>query len=183
MDVRSLGLGVSEIVPVRYQDERGYLVETWQGRRFADASIGDQWVQENQSYSRHCKTLRGLHLQLPPYSQAKLVRVLRGSVLDIAVDVRTDSDTFGHWVSCVLSASALNQVYIPHGFAHGFITLEMDVEVLYKVTAPYAPDFERTIAWNDPDLAIDWKLASDELPILSAKDSCATSLAAFSVAG
>jgi dTDP-4-dehydrorhamnose 3,5-epimerase len=112
-------------------------------------------------------------------AQAKLVRVLRGSLFDVAVDIRPKSPSFGRWVSCVLSADAFNQLYVPEGFAHGFLTLEPDTEVLYKVSAPYAPECERSIAWNDPALAIAWPLREGQQPLLSAKDAVAARLEAM----
>jgi dTDP-4-dehydrorhamnose 3,5-epimerase len=183
MEFRDLGLGVREITPPRFRDARGFFAETWQRTRFSEAGIDANWVQENQSFSVERHVLRGLHLQVSPMSQEKLVRVLRGSIYEVAVDVRPGSDTFGSWVSCVISAEAFNQLYIPSGFAHGFLSLEPGVEVFYKVSAPYAPGCERGIIWNDKDLKIDWPLAPGEQPFLSAKDSMAMSLAAFAASG
>ena len=183
MEMRDLGLGICEIVPRRRGDARGYFAEIWQRRAFADAGIDVDWVQENQSFSAERHVLRGLHLQVRPMEQAKLVRVLRGSIFDVAVDVRPGSAGFGKWVSCVLSAETLNQLFIPAGFAHGFLTLEPGVEVFYKVSAPYAPDCERGILWNDADIAIDWPLLPGQTPVLSDKDSNAPSLAALVTAG
>jgi dTDP-4-dehydrorhamnose 3,5-epimerase len=183
MEVRDLGLGVCEIIPRRFGDTRGFFAETWQRHRFAEAGIDIDWVQENQSLSSERFVLRGLHLQVNPLPQAKLIRVLRGSIYDVAVDVRKNSSSFGRWVSCILSAEVFNQLYIPVGFAHGFLTLEPDAEVSYKVSAPYAPNCERGIAWNDKDIAIDWPLPPGEQPILSDKDRLAPSLLAFSAAG
>jgi dTDP-4-dehydrorhamnose 3,5-epimerase len=183
MEVHDLGLGVREITPRRLGDSRGFLAETWQRQRFADAGIDVDWVQENQSFSAERHVLRGLHLQVNPAAQAKLVRVLKGKIYDVAVDVRLGSPNFGRWVFCVLSADTLNQLYIPPGFAHGFLTLEPGVEVLYKVSAPYAPSCERGIIWNDRDLAIEWPISPDEQPILSEKDQAAMSLASFGASG
>lgn len=183
MELRDLGLGVKEITPRRFGDARGFFAETWQRQRFADAGINVDWVQDNQSLSAEKFILRGLHLQVSPAPQAKLVRVLRGSIYDVAVDVRPRSPSFGKWVSCVLSAEAFNQLYVPVGFAHGFLTLEPGVEVLYKVSAPYAPGCERGIMWNDKDIAIDWPLPPGSSPLLSAKDEVAMSLAAFAATG
>jgi dTDP-4-dehydrorhamnose 3,5-epimerase len=179
MDTRDLGLGVREIIPRRLGDARGFFAETWQQQRFSEAGLDMDWVQENQSFSAERSVLRGLHLQVSPAPQAKLVRVLRGRVYDVAVDVRPHSPTFGKWVSCILSAETFNQIYVPIGFAHGFLTLEPGVEVLYKVSAPYEPNCERGIIWNDKDLGIDWPLQSGEKPILSDRDVTAPSLAAF----
>lgn len=177
MEVRELGFGVREIVPRRFGDARGSLAETWQRERFRALVDDVDFVQDNQSYSAEVHVLRGLHLQLAPHAQAKLVRVLKGSVFDVAVDVRPGSASFGRWVACVLSAAAFNQLYIPKGFAHGFLTLEPDVEVLYKASDYYAPDCERGIAWNDPALAIAWPLPAGCVPVLSAKDAAAQPLA------
>jgi dTDP-4-dehydrorhamnose 3,5-epimerase len=179
MQVTDIGLGVLEVTPKTFGDARGYFAETWQEERFRAAGIDALWVQDNQSFSAERHVLRGLHLQCAPAAQAKLIRVLRGSVFDVAVDVRPGSPGFGRWVARVLSAAAFNQLYIPAGFAHGFLTLEPGVEVLYKVSAPYAPNCERSIAWNDPDLAIAWPLGDAEEPVLSAKDAAAPRLSAL----
>ena len=173
MEVRDIGLGVLEVVPKKYADARGFFAETWQRDRFAAAGIDQDWLQDNHSLSAEPFVLRGLHLQTAPQAQAKLIRVLRGSIFDVAVDVRPGSATFGKWVSCVMSAEAFNQLYIPEGFAHGFLTLEPNVEIFYKVSAPYAPACERAIPWNDPDLAIAWPLQPGTQPLLSAKDAAA----------
>ena len=177
MQVNDLGLGgVLEIIPLKYGDQRGFFSETYQRQRFGDAGIGFDWIQDNQSYSADKGVLRGLHFQLAPVAQDKLIRVLRGSIFDVAVDVRANSPSFGKWVSRTLSADAFNQLLIPRGFAHGFLTLEANVEVLYKVTAPYSPECERAILWNDPMLGIEWPLEPDQQPILSAKDAAAPKL-------
>lgn len=183
MELRDLGLGVREITPRRHGDARGFFAETWQRQRFADLGLDVDWVQENQSFSAETHVLRGLHLQVSPFAQAKLVRVLKGRIYDVAVDVRPGSPSFGRWVSCVLSAEAFNQLYVPPGFAHGFLTLEPGVEVFYKVSAPYAPGCERGIAWNDKDIAIEWPLPPGAQPVLSEKDRGAMSLAAFAASG
>lgn len=183
MQVRDLGLGVKEITPRRFGDARGFFAETWQREKFAENGIDIEWVQDNQSLSAERHVLRGLHLQVGPMSQAKLVRVLKGSIYEVAVDVRPHSPSFGKWVSCVVSADAFNQLYVPVGFAHGFLTLERGVEVLYKVSALYAPNCERGIIWNDADIAIDWPLPAGEHPLLSEKDAVAMSLAAFAASG
>jgi dTDP-4-dehydrorhamnose 3,5-epimerase len=173
MEVRDIGLGVLEVVPKKFGDARGFFAETWQRDRFTAAGIAHDWLQDNHSLSAEPFVLRGLHLQTAPHAQAKLIRVLRGSIFDVAVDVRPGSATHGKWVACMLSAEAFNQLYIPEGFAHGFLTLEPNVEVFYKVSAPYAPQCERAIAWNDPDLAIAWPLQPHAQPLLSAKDAAA----------
>jgi dTDP-4-dehydrorhamnose 3,5-epimerase len=179
MQVRELGLGVVEIVPKRFGDARGYFAETWQRQRFRDLGIDHDWVQDNQSLSPEPYVLRGLHFQRAPMPQAKLVRVLRGAIFDVVLDIRPGSADFGRWVSCELSAVAFNQLYVPEGFAHGFLTLEPDTEVLYKVSAPYAPECERAIAWNDPALAIAWPLREGQQPLLSVKDAAAARLHAM----
>lgn len=179
MQVRDIGFGVLEVVPKRFGDARGYFSETWQQQRFAEAGIAEDWMQDNQSFSAEVHVLRGLHFQRAPQAQAKLIRVLRGSIFDVAVDIRPGSASFGKWVSCVLSAPAFNQLYIPAGFAHGFLTLEPGVEVLYKVSAPYAPDCERAIIWSDPALAITWPLPPGQQPVLSGKDAIAQPLSAI----
>ncbi|MCA9321395.1 MAG: dTDP-4-dehydrorhamnose 3,5-epimerase [Planctomycetes bacterium] len=155
--------------PRRFEDERGFFSEVWKQEAFRSAGIDVAWVQDNHSLSRPRGTLRGLHYQLPPFSQDKLLRVVRGSILDVAVDIRPGSAQFGRHVSVTLSATNGDQLFVPAGFAHGFVTLENDTEVLYKVSAPYAPDHDRGVLWNDPDLAIDWGFAAEDL-ILSAKD-------------
>lgn len=179
MEVKDIGLGVLEVTPARHGDGRGFLAETWQREHFRASGIDVDWVQENQSFSAEKHVLRGLHLQCAPAAQDKLVRVLRGSIFDVAVDVRPQSPSFGRWASRVLSTTAFNQLYIPRGFAHGFLTLEPNVEVLYKVSAPYAPRSERSIAWNDPALAIAWPLPPGVQPRLSPKDATAPPLAAI----
>jgi dTDP-4-dehydrorhamnose 3,5-epimerase len=180
MEVNDLGLGgVLELIPKKHGDDRGFLAETFQRQRFQEAGITQDWMQDNQSYSAERHVLRGLHFQTAPQAQDKLIRVLRGSVFDVAVDLRGGSPSFGKWVACVLSAERFNQVLIPKGFAHGFLTLEAHTEVLYKVTAPYAPACDRSIRWNDPTIGIAWPLAPEEEPILSAKDRAAPLLAAI----
>lgn len=178
MQVRDIGLGVREIMPQRFGDARGFFAETWQRDRFRAHGIGEDWVQDNQSLSAEDHVLRGLHFQRAPMAQAKLVRVLRGAVFDVAADIRPGSASFGRWVSCVLSADAFNQLYVPAGFAHGFLTLTPGTEVLYKVSAPYAPDCEGAIAWDDPALAIAWPLKDGAKPLLSVKDAAAPTLEA-----
>lgn len=157
------------VVPLRHADDRGYFSETYNRRALLEAGIGLDFVQDNHLLSRKRGTVRGLHYQLPPSAQHKLVRVVRGSVFDVAVDVRRDSPTFGRHVSVVLSAGEGNQLLVPAGFAHGFCTLEPDTEVIYKVTSYYAPDCERGLLWNDPDLDIAWPVSSEEA-VLSGRD-------------
>jgi dTDP-4-dehydrorhamnose 3,5-epimerase len=170
--------GPIEIVPQRYSDERGYFCEIFNAERLANAGISEpNWVQDNESFSKHVYTLRGLHFQLPPFAQAKLVRVLRGSIFDVAVDIRKLSPTYGKWIAVTLTAENFNQLYIPAGFAHGFLTLEPNVEVLYKVSAHYSKQHDRTICWDDPDINIAWPLKDGSSPQLSDKDVKAPRLA------
>jgi dTDP-4-dehydrorhamnose 3,5-epimerase len=157
------------IVPKRYVDNRGWFSETFHENRLAEVGIPCRFIQENQSYSKHVGTLRGLHFQLPPAAQAKLVSVLRGRILDVAVDIRNGSPTYGKHVSIELSAESGYQLYIPVGYAHGFITLEDEVIVIYKVSNYYAPAFDRGIRWNDPDIAFPWPVRDAEI-IMSDKD-------------
>ncbi len=171
MKVRELGLpGVLEIVPDRFGDERGFFSETFNAARFTAAGIDCVWVQDNQSLSRPAGVLRGLHFQVSPFQQKKLVRVVRGAILDVVVDIRPAAPTFKRWIAAEISAEAWNQVLVPEGMAHGFLTLVPDTEVLYKVSAPYAPEHERTIRYDDPELAIAWPLAAIS-PVLSRKDA------------
>lgn len=178
MQVNDLGLGgVVEIIPKKFGDARGFFSETYQRQRFIDAGIAQDWMQDNQSFSAEKGTLRGLHFQVAPAAQDKLIRVLKGSIFDVAVDIRNGSATYGKWVARVLSAEMFNQLLIPRGFAHAFLTLEPDVEVLYKVSAPYSPECDRGVRWNDPAIGIDWPLEPGQQPILSGKDAAAPLLA------
>jgi dTDP-4-dehydrorhamnose 3,5-epimerase len=161
---------VKIITPRKFGDNRGFFSETYNRDRLADAGIDLEFVQDNHSFSAPVGTLRGLHFQIPPFAQDKLVRVVRGAIWDVAVDIRHGSPTFGRWVAREISAEAWNQILVPVGFAHGFCTIEPDTEVIYKVSAPYAPDHERGIMWNDPDLKITWPL-DGRAPILSGKDA------------
>lgn len=167
---------VIEIKPVRFGDERGYFCEVFKRAEYLAHGIDIDWVQDNQSFSAPAATVRGLHFQAPPFAQHKLVRVIGGAILDVAVDIRKGSPSYGQWVSCELSATKGNQLLVPIGFAHGFMTLMPDTEVLYKVSAPYAPSSEGAILWNDPALAIDWPELG-VAPVLSAKDRLAPPLA------
>ena len=178
VEIRPLGLeGVVEILPRKFGDERGFFSETFNARALAAHGIELEFVQDNHSYSAAAGVLRGLHHQLPPRAQAKLVRVVRGSIFDVAVDIRKGSPTFGQWVSLELSADKWNQVLVPAGYAHGFVTLEPHTEVIYKVTDYYSPDHDRSIRYDDPQIGIAWP----ELPgrvQLSAKDEAAPLLGA-----
>ena len=177
LEVRALELeGVLEIRPARYADDRGFFSEVWSNARWRGAGVDAEFVQDNHSLSKQRGVLRGLHFQAPPMAQAKLVRVTRGAVFDVAVDIRAGSPTYGRWVSTILSAERWNQLFIPAGFAHGFVTLETDCEVHYKVSAPYSAEHDRAIRFDDPSIAIEWPVAKDDL-ILSDKDQAAPLLA------
>lgn len=163
------------LTPRYFRDERGFFVESYNKRAFVEATNADvDFVQDNHSRSTR-GVLRGLHYQLPPCAQGKLVRVAAGEIFDVAVDLRAASPTFGRWFGTVLSGEKGNQLWIPAGFAHGFLTLSETADVLYKASDYYAPDCERTIAWDDPAIAIQWPL--DVEPILSARDAAAPPLA------
>ncbi len=170
IDKRPLGLdGVLEIIPVRHADARGFFSEIYSKAALQESGITFDCVQDNLSYSAKKGVLRGLHYQLPPRAQDKLIRVARGSIFDVAVDIRQDSATFGHWVSLVLSAKTWNQILVPKGFAHGFLTLEDETEVVYKVTDCYSPPHDRSIRFDDPQLDIAWPTEGLEV-VLSDKD-------------
>ena len=148
---------VKILAPRRHGDHRGFFSEVYSRKAFAAAGLPPlEFVQDNHSLSAERGVVRGLHYQLPPAAQDKLVRVVRGAILDVAVDIRRSSPTFGRHVRAVLSADNWQQILVPAGFAHGFVTLEPDTEVLYKVTSYYSPEHERGILWNDPALGIDW---------------------------
>lgn len=173
LDVRPLGLeGVVEVLPPKFGDDRGFFSETYNVRTFGERGITATFVQDNHSFSAAAGVLRGLHYQLPPHAQAKLVRVVSGRIFDVAVDIRRDSPTFAKWVSVELSAEKWNQILIPVGFAHGFVTLEPNTEVVYKVSDYYAPECDRSIRFDDPQIGIDWPVDASELQ-LSAKDRSA----------
>jgi dTDP-4-dehydrorhamnose 3,5-epimerase len=160
---------VKIIVPKKHGDHRGFFSEVYKQSDMLAAGIDLVFVQDNHSLSAPMGTLRGLHFQSPPFAQDKLVRVTRGAILDIALDIRTSSPTFGQHVAVELSAANWRQLLVPVGFAHGFVTLEPDTEVLYKVTAPYGPQNDHGIAFDDPALGIDWRLPPEALT-LSDKD-------------
>ena len=163
------------IEPKVFGDERGFFYESFNQAAFNEATGLDvTFVQDNHSKSAQ-NVLRGLHYQLPPKAQGKLVRVLVGEVFDVAVDIRKDSPTFGRWVGERLSAANKRQMWIPPGFAHGFVVLSESAEFLYKTTSYYAPEYERSISWNDPELGIEWTLMGE--PLLSGKDERAPSFA------
>ncbi len=155
------------IEPQVFQDDRGLFFESYNHKAFSEKTgITANFVQDNHSFSKH-NVLRGLHYQISQ-PQGKLVRAIAGTILDVAVDIRKTSPTLGEWVSCILSADNKRQLWVPVGFAHGFVVLSETAEVLYKTTDYYAPQHERCILWNDPDLAIDWSVTNP--PIVSAKD-------------
>jgi len=160
---------VKVIVPKKFGDHRGFFSETYSRKAFEGMGIPAEFVQDNHSLSAEAGVVRGLHYQLPPAAQDKLVRVVRGAILDVAVDVRRSSPTFGRHVAEVISAANWRQIYIPAGFAHGFRTLEPDTEVIYKVTAFYSPEHDRGVRWNDPALGIDWGIA-EAAAVLSDRD-------------
>ena len=165
------------VQPRRIGDARGWFEETWRADAIAAAGIDVTFVQDNQSFSAKAGTVRGLHFQLPPFAQAKLVRVVSGAILDVAVDLRRTSPSFGRHVTAELSAANWRQIWVPRGYAHGFLTLEPDTEVLYKVDAEYHAASDGGIAWDDPALGIPWPLPPGG-PILSEKDRAAPRLAA-----
>jgi dTDP-4-dehydrorhamnose 3,5-epimerase len=170
MQVEPLAIAdVKLITPRRFADDRGFFSETWSARAWEDAGFTAPFVQDNHAYSVAKGVVRGLHFQLPPAAQGKLVRVTRGAIRDVAVDIRRGSPSFGRHVSAVLSADNWAQLWVPEGFAHGYMTLEPDTEVIYKVTNLYAPALDRGIRWDDPALGIDWGL-SGQAAILSEKD-------------
>ncbi len=165
--------GVIIVEPQVFGDVRGWFMETWSKAKFEAAGLHYDFVQDNQSFSAHKGTLRGLHYQLNPMAQAKLVRCTRGKILDVAVDIRQNSPQFAKWVAVELSADNKRQLMIPRGFAHGFITLTDDVEIQYKVDNLYAPHFEGNIRWDDPQIGIDWQI---QPTILADKDAKAPTL-------
>ena len=164
--------------PRRFGDARGWFMESWSREAFAKAGIGVLFVQDNHSLSAERGVLRGLHFQAPPAGQAKLVRVLRGAIFDVAVDLRRGSPSYGRWCAATLTADAAEQLFVPVGFAHGFVTLEPMTEVAYKVDSPYAPAQEGGLSWSDADLAIDWPIPPDGIRV-SEKDRALPDLAGF----
>ncbi len=170
MEVTPLAIPEVKLIrPKRFGDHRGFFSETYNKKALEVCGIVLDFVQDNHSYSAARGTVRGFHYQLRPRAQEKLVRVTRGSVLDVALDIRRSSPTFGRWVSVVLSAAEWNQILVPAGFAHAFVTLEPDTEVIYKVTDYWSPEHERGILWCDPDLGIDWGISPEEA-VVSEKD-------------
>ena len=179
MDVRSTAIEAVKIIePPRFGDSRGWFSETWNARALAEAGLAPGFVQDNQSYSAAKGTIRGLHYQAPPFAQGKLVRVLSGAILDVAVDVRRGSPSFGAWVAEELSAANGRQLWVPEGFLHGFVTLEPDTMVFYKVTAHYDRASDGAVRFDDPDIGIDWGLDAGAATV-SDKDAAAQSFAEF----
>jgi len=172
--LRAIRLSINDVVlltPDKIFDQRGFFSETYNQDRYAGFGVTETFVQDNHSLSKDSYVIRGLHFQTPPYAQGKLIRVIVGSIFDVAVDIRHDSPTFGQHVSAKLSAENWHQLWIPKGFAHGFCTLEENTQVQYKVTKYYTPDHEEGITYNDPELGIDWPIPEGIDPILSDKDS------------
>jgi len=166
--------GVLVVEPAVFGDHRGWFMESYNDEKFKEAGIDINFVQDNQSFSATKGTLRGLHYQLDPKAQTKLVRCTRGAIYDVAVDIRKGSPTFGKWFGIELSAENKKQLLVPKGFAHGFMTITDDVEVQYKVDELYAPDCDRGIIWNDPTIGIEWPI--EITPVLSEKDQKAPQL-------
>jgi dTDP-4-dehydrorhamnose 3,5-epimerase len=170
--------GVVILTPRRFADDRGFFAETWNSDTLCGLGIDTPFVQDNHSYSKAVNTVRGLHYQSSPHAQSKLVRVVRGSVLDVAADLRQESVHYGHWIGVELSAENGRELYIPAGFLHGFVTLEEHTEVVYKCSDFYAPDCDGSIAFDDPDLNIAWGIGREHA-VLSQKDAVAPRLAAI----
>lgn len=169
---------VKEIIPKRFGDDRGYFGEVYNARELAGVGITDTFVFDAFSFSAVKHTLRGMHFQVPPYPQAKIVQAIQGSILDVIVDIRKDSPTFGNHVARILTAEKGNQLYVPEGFAHGFCTLEDNVRVAYKISGYYAPETEGGINWQDPALGIDWPVSAKDAT-LNDRDAAFPLLADF----
>lgn len=171
MNTTELALpGVLLLVPPRFHDARGWFSETYNAPKWKDIGIDVEFVQDNHSFSSAKGTLRGLHFQGPPYAQDKLVRCTRGRIWDVVVDFRTGSPTFGKWVGAELTAEKGEQIFVPKGFLHGFVTMEADCEVVYKVSSVYAPECDGGVIWNDPEIGIAWPVDEAEVS-LSDKDA------------
>ncbi|MBA3563410.1 MAG: dTDP-4-dehydrorhamnose 3,5-epimerase [Gammaproteobacteria bacterium] len=176
MEIVGTGIAAVKLVKPRvFEDERGYFMETWQQRSFAEAGVDAAFVQDNHSHSI-AGTLRGLHYQIDR-PQGKLVRAVSGEIFDVAVDLRQSSATFGRWVGAKLTGENRMQLWVPEGFAHGFLVLSETADVIYKCTDYYLPEAERTLQWNDSRVAIDWPLDPAETPRLSRKDASGTAFA------
>ncbi|MCC5979640.1 MAG: dTDP-4-dehydrorhamnose 3,5-epimerase [Salinarimonas sp.] len=169
--------GLVLLEPRRFGDSRGFFAETWNRRTFASLGLDVDFVQDNHSLSREAGTLRGLHYQAPPHAQAKLVRCGRGRLLDVAVDIRRGSSTYGMWVAEELSFENARQLYVPKGFLHGFVTLEPDTEIIYKCSDFYVPEAEGSVRWDSASLGIEWRLAV--VPVLSPRDADAVDFDTF----
>lgn len=169
---------VKLVTPARFGDDRGFFSETWNAERFHAAGIDADFVQDNHSLSVQAGTVRGLHYQAPPFAQAKLVRVLRGAIIDVAVDVRKGSPTYGKWARAELSAENGVQIYVPRGFLHGFATLTADTEIAYKVDNYYSKECDGAVLWNDETLSIDWGIDPASAK-LSPKDATAPAFKDF----
>jgi dTDP-4-dehydrorhamnose 3,5-epimerase len=157
------------LTPAKHGDARGFFSEAFRVDKFAEHGVDPTFVQDNHAFSASKGVLRGLHFQVPPHAQGKLVRCTRGTILDVCVDIRVGSPTYGRHVAVELSAANWHQLWVPPGFAHGYVTLQHDCEVIYKVTDYYAPECDRGIAWDDSALGIDWRIPADAV-ILSEKD-------------
>jgi dTDP-4-dehydrorhamnose 3,5-epimerase len=174
-------LSIPQVTLIRvrkFSDARGHFLETFRRSDFAELGVKCDFVQDNQAFSDQPGTIRGLHLQVPPHAQAKLVRVLRGAIYDVAVDLRRGSSTFGKWCGARLTADGGEQIFVPRGFAHGYCTLEPETVVAYKVDAYYAPHSEAGVIWNDPEIGIDWTIPASRV-LVSEKDSKLPSLHSF----
>jgi len=171
--------GLCLVRPRRHGDDRGYFMETFKSDWFRDAVADVVFVQDNQAMSAEAGTIRGLHFQRAPTAQGKLIRCLRGAIFDVAVDIRPGSATFGQWLGVTLTPESGDQLWVPEGFAHGYCTLTADTEVFYKVTAPYSPADEGGLAFDDPDVGIDWPVAAGDA-ILSPRDRLWPGLRSFS---
>lgn len=170
--------GVVILTPCRFQDSRGFFSESWNKTRMSEHGLEYDFVQDNHSFSSAKGTVRGLHFQAPPFAQAKLVRCGRGAFFDVVVDIRVGSPTYGHWIGVELSFDNGRQLLIPEGFLHGFATREPDTEIIYKCTAPYSPEADGAVRFDDPQIAIDWGLDPADA-LLSDKDEAAPYLADF----
>jgi dTDP-4-dehydrorhamnose 3,5-epimerase len=181
VEFRELALeGVFEVCPRKFSDARGFFSETWNAQAFRESALPFCFVQDNHSFSRERGILRGLHYQSKPHAQDKLVRVVRGAIFDVVVDIRPESPTFARWVALEISAASWNQIFVPADFAHGFVTLEPNTEVIYKVTSHYSAEHDRSIRFDDPDIGIPWPIPAAEI-ILSDKDRRAPVLGASDI--
>jgi dTDP-4-dehydrorhamnose 3,5-epimerase len=168
---------VKLIAPQHFFDQRGFFAETYSRKKYSEMGVDVEFVQDNHSLSLEAGTLRGLHFQAPPCAQGKLVRCGRGAFFDVAVDIRRGSMTYGQWVGYLLSAENGHQLYVPVGFAHGFVTLKPNSEIVYKCSDYYSPETEGALKWDDPSIGIEWPLQG--APILSQKDTLAPLLKDF----